>query len=91
MLENAEERVRLLKLGIHGDQVEQLYIRKNRLRVVNDGALRDSFQRLPDSHTCAHCQSFQGCARLISRHGDEDICDYMPSRFKAKVMEVIEC
>lgn len=91
-LGTVEERVRLLKIGISGKQIERLYVHKNGLMIVKDNVLRtDLWQRLPEGRTCAQCQLFQGCARNIQRRGDEDICDYMPGRFKAKVMEVIEC
>lgn len=91
-LGTVEERVRLLRIGIRGNQIEQLYIHKNGLRVIKNSVLKtDIWQKLPESRTCAQCQRFQGCARNIQRRGDEDVCDYMPGRFKAKVMEEIEC
>ncbi len=35
MLETPEERVRLLKAGLTGKQIEQLYVKVNGFKVVN--------------------------------------------------------
>lgn len=40
-LETREERVRLLKVGIQGKQIEQLYIKWNGFRIVNNNTLQE--------------------------------------------------
>lgn len=90
-LETPEERNRLLKVGIQGKQIERLYLLRNGIKLVGGNALVDPWQKHPNGTTCAHCQHYPRCCRLISRQGDEDICDYAPSRFEAKVQEDIVC
>jgi len=39
MLETREERVRLLKAGILGNKIEELYILSNNLKILNQAVL----------------------------------------------------
>ena len=43
-LQTSEERVRLLKMGMNGKQIEQLYIKYNNLIVTNIPILDESCQ-----------------------------------------------
>lgn len=43
-LQTREERVRLLKMGINGKQIEQLYIKYNGLIVTDVSILNESWQ-----------------------------------------------
>ncbi len=47
MLETRRERVELLKSGIDGKRVEELYVTGNNIRIVNSNLLRVS----EDCHT----------------------------------------
>lgn len=43
-LQTKEERIRLLKMGMNGKQIEQLYIKYNNLIVTNIPILNESCQ-----------------------------------------------
>lgn len=43
-LQTSEERVRLLKMGMNGKQIEQLYVKYNGYVVVNVSILNESYQ-----------------------------------------------
>ena len=44
---------------------------------------QDTMQ-LPFDKTCQHCRYFRWCQKNIWRQGDEQICDWSPSRFTEK-------
>jgi hypothetical protein len=37
---------------------------------------------LPEGKCCADCAHFQRCHALLSRTGEETVCDWIPSRFR---------
>lgn len=40
---------------------------------------------LPPGKTCADCNHYTRCSRLLSREGLETSCDWAPSRFRLRV------
>ncbi|MDD5615006.1 MAG: hypothetical protein PHH85_02255 [Candidatus Methanoperedens sp.] len=90
-LETSEVRVKLLKAGFTGKEIEVIHLCQTDIKTVEGNVLLDPWQKHPDGKTCAHCQHYTRCARLISRQGDEDVCDWAPSRFEPRVTEDIVC
>lgn len=42
---------------------------------------------LPSGTHCADCHHFERCKALVDRQGQEDQCDWSPSRFIARQQE----
>lgn len=49
ILETPEERVRLLKAGIHGKDIEKIYVAYNGFKMVMGNVLVDSTENVTDN------------------------------------------
>lgn len=52
MLETSQERVELLKAGISGKNIEELYIKGNNFKIVHNPILCDKGRMNPERFSC---------------------------------------
>ncbi len=62
MLETAEERVKLLKLGFSGKEIEKLYIEYNNFKIIHSPILFELCGWLDERFESAYIEAFFGCA-----------------------------
>ncbi len=62
MLKTSQERVRLLKKGLDGKKIEELYIQYNNLKIIHRNILFDFIQPL---------EELQASVELKIRHGEK--------------------
>ncbi len=64
MLETCEERIRLLRAGLNGKTIEQLYIRNNNFKLITASILKEmaGLDKPQSKNTCIKLDTPPGCA-----------------------------
>ncbi len=50
--------------------------------------MHDEDMKLPEGKTCADCGAFKRCALLFGGEPDNTECDFSPSRFAPRMIQV---